>query len=139
MLGELRENGVGEAGRPQILDLISNPQRRLVDVEFPGQIERRADEHDVTVRCAHRRLEIPYLFGVVAHRGEELADVRVLVERLADRAHGVRARVDDLGRPILLGRNLAGAEDHPAVRERRAVLDTQDAALPDRFARRRRR
>ena len=53
------------------------------------------------------------------------------LESFFDRADGVRPRVDDDGGAVVLGRDVARAELHITMRQRRAVLHHQNALAFD--------
>ncbi len=66
--------------------------------------------------------------------GHERLEVRVALEDGPDGADGDGLGVDELGRAEAARRHHAGAVGHAAVRERRPVLDDDDAPALDRRA-----
>ena len=79
-------------------------------------------DDNVALGVVDRPLEVAELFVAVAHRGEHRADVRVLGEGVADRAGRVAAGIDARRAGGQSGHGTR-PEGHPAVGDRRAVLD----------------
>src|SRR5213594_2148974 len=129
-LRQLRQDVV-QVGLADLLQLVGDAQRRLLEMDRPAQVDGRGDQHEIAIDLVDRLLELVHLLLPVAHRRQQRPDPRVLSEGGGDRADGGRARVDDRPRPEALGGDHPGPVAHLTVCQGGAVLDHQDALAAD--------
>src|SRR6266511_966884 len=122
---------VGERRLAELLQAVGDTQRGLLEIEQPTQVDRRADEHELSAGAGDRLAELVDLAPAVSHRRQQRPDVRVPSEGLGDRADGEGAGIHELGRTVLLRREHRRAVGHLPVRQRRAVLDRENALAAD--------
>src|SRR6266508_369041 len=123
--------GVDERRLAELLQAVGDTQRGLLEIEQPTQVDRRADEHELSAGAGDRLAELVDLAPAVSHRRQQRPDVRVPSEGLGDRADGEGAGIHELGRTVLLRREHRRAVGHLPVRQRRAVLDRENALAAD--------
>src|SRR3989339_1103773 len=123
-------SGLAEV-RAGLLEVVGGPDRRLVELHEPGEVDGRADDDQVAGRGVDGLAQVRHLLVPVAHGGQDVRDVGVLLEGRLDGAHGVGPGVYDLLGPGARGGHVSGAETHLAVGQGRAVLYDQDALALD--------
>src|SRR3989442_2369250 len=101
-LRQLRQDVV-QVGLADLLQLVGDTQRRLLEVDRPAQVDGCGDQHQVALDLVDRLLQLVHLLLAVAHRRQQRPDPRVFAERRGDRADGCRARIHDRRRAEALG------------------------------------
>src|SRR2546425_570001 len=114
-----------------LVELVPHVDDGFLRLEDAAQIDRRAAEDEAPGGRVDRLLELFDLLWAVAHRGQDLAGVRILLVRLLDRTDRVIHGADDLRRTETLRRNVSRAVLHAAVGQRRPVLDREDLLAAD--------
>src|SRR2546428_5188963 len=89
-----------------LVQLIPDVDDGLLCLQDAAQVDRRAAQHEVARRRIDRLLELLDLLRAVAHRGQDLPGVRILLVRLLDRTNGVADRTHDLRRAEPLRRDV---------------------------------
>src|SRR6058998_3766234 len=121
-LRQLRQDVV-QVGLADLLQLVGDAQRRLLEMDRPAQVDGRGDQHQIAIDLVDRLLQLVHLLFAVAHRRQQRPDARVFAECCGDRADGGGSRVDNRRRPEALRRDHPGTVPHLPVRQRGAVLD----------------
>src|SRR5256712_612448 len=114
-----------------LVELVAHVDDGFLRLQDAAQVDRRAAQHEVARSRVNRLLELLDLLRAVAHRGQDLAAVRIFLVRLLDRADRVVHGAHDLRGADPLGRNVGRAVLHAAVGQSRAVLDREDLLPAD--------